>query len=97
MYNSGVEIPRIDFTLINYAKIAPGSYFLGFDLSNSSLLTKMDNSGARTVVEGIGTITGSITQVLTSDGSNGGTGESNLTFDGQTLSVNTLYIGIGVY
>jgi hypothetical protein len=53
MYNSGVEIPKIDFNLINFSQIAPGSYFLGFNLNDSGKLTKIDNTGTCTVVEGM--------------------------------------------
>ena len=28
MYNSGVEIPKIDFSLIDYTQIAAGSYLI---------------------------------------------------------------------
>ena len=31
IYNSGIEIPRVQFSLINYVQIASGSYFLGFE------------------------------------------------------------------
>jgi hypothetical protein len=95
VYNSGVEIPKIDFSLVNFNKIAPGSYFLGFNLGDSGKLTKMDNLGNCTVVEGMGTITGVSGEVITSDGSNGGLGQSNLTFNGSTLRVNTIEIGLG--
>ena len=95
MYNSGVEIPKIDFNLINFSNIAPGSYFLGFDLNDSGKLKKIDSSGTCTVVEGVGTVTGISCEVLTSDGSNGATGQSALTFDGTTLTVNTVEMGLG--
>lgn len=52
MYNSGVEIPRVDFSLIDFSQIAPGSYFLGFDLNNGGLLSKLDSSGNIEVIEG---------------------------------------------
>ena len=52
MYSSGIELPRVQFSLIDYAYIETGSYFTGFDLDNSGKLSKMDNSGIITVIEG---------------------------------------------
>ena len=52
MYSSGIELPKVQFSLIDYAYIETGSYFTGFDLDNSGKLSKMDNSGIITVIEG---------------------------------------------
>ena len=51
IYKSGIELPKVQFSLLQYSLIEPGSYFIGFDLDNSGKLSKMDNSGVITVIE----------------------------------------------
>lgn len=58
MYNSGLEIPKVAFSLLNPNRITPGSYFTGFDLDNLGKLSKMDHLGQITVIEGGGSSTG---------------------------------------
>ena len=63
MYNSGIEIPQVDFSTITKSLIPLGSYFVGFDLGNLGKLSKMDNAGLITVIEGgsipvVGSVTG---------------------------------------
>ncbi len=64
MYKSGIELPKVSFSTITYAKIPLGGYFIGFDLDNSGKLSKVDNAGVITVIEGggpngpIGSVTG---------------------------------------
>jgi hypothetical protein len=52
MYRSGIEIPKVSFTEIDFSQIDGGSYFIGFDLNNAGLLSKIDNTGTITVIEG---------------------------------------------
>lgn len=54
MYKSGIEIPKVDFSIISCNRIAAGSYFIGFNLGNSGKLSKMDCNGIITVIEGAG-------------------------------------------
>lgn len=54
MYKSGIELPKVSFSTITYAKIPLGGYFIGFDLDNSGKLSKVDNAGVITVIEGGG-------------------------------------------
>lgn len=54
MYNTGVEIPRVSFSALSYSGIPANSYFMGFDLDNSGKLSKLDNTGTITVIEGGG-------------------------------------------
>ena len=54
MYNTGVEIPRVSFSALSYSGIPANSYFMGFDLDNSGKLSKLDNTGTVTVIEGGG-------------------------------------------
>lgn len=56
MYNSGIEIPQVDFSTIAKSLIPLGSYFVGFDLGNLGKLSKMDNAGVITVIEGASSI-----------------------------------------
>lgn len=51
MYNTGIEIPKISFTSLDYTEIESGSYFIGFDLDNAGKLSKIDNTGTITVIE----------------------------------------------
>lgn len=67
MYNSGLEIPKVAFSLLDYTEIEPGSYFIGFDLDNSGKLSKMDHLGQITVIEGAGGGGGTVVGV-TDDG-----------------------------
>jgi hypothetical protein len=54
MYNTGIEIPKVSFSSLDYTEIEGGSYFIGFDLDNSGKLSKIDNAGNITVIEGSG-------------------------------------------
>ena len=54
MYKSGIEIPKVDFSIISCNRIAAGSYFIGFNLGNSGKFSKMDCNGIITVIEGAG-------------------------------------------
>lgn len=62
MYKSGIELPKVAFSTITLSKINSGSFFFGFDLDNSGLLSKIDNLGNITVMEGgtWGTILGTL-------------------------------------
>ena len=46
--------PTIDFSTVDYINIPNGAYLIAFDTNNSDLLSKIDNSGNITVVEGGG-------------------------------------------
>lgn len=52
MYGSGIEIPKVSFSTIDFSEISSGSYFIGFNLDNSGVLSKIDNTGAIIVIEG---------------------------------------------
>jgi trimeric autotransporter adhesin len=52
MYNTGVEIPKVSFADLSYSGIPINSYFMGFDLDNAGKLSKLDNTGIVTVIEG---------------------------------------------
>jgi hypothetical protein len=51
MYSSGIEIPRVSFSSLDYFEIEIGSFFIGFDLDNLGKLSKVDNLGNITVLE----------------------------------------------
>ena len=73
-YNSGLELPKVAFSEITYSLIPLGSFFVGFDLDNAGILSKIDNTGTITVIEGGGPSlydygTGSCSTVRT-DGTN---------------------------
>jgi hypothetical protein len=51
-YSSGVQLPQVEFSTIDSTEIPVGSYFVGFDLDNGGKLSKMDNTGNITVIEG---------------------------------------------
>lgn len=51
MYRSGIELPKVAFSVINFDKIQVGSFFVGFNLDNSGKLSKMDHLGNITVIE----------------------------------------------
>jgi hypothetical protein len=62
MYGSGIELPKVAFSTITFTEIEPGSFFFGFDLDNSGQLSKIDNFGNITVIEGgVGTVQLTIT------------------------------------
>ena len=65
MYGSGVESPKVPFSSVDYTVIAPGSYFIGFDMDNAGKLSKMDNTGTITVIE----VTSSVIDVGSGPGS----------------------------
>lgn len=52
--STSVVYPLIDFSGIDFSKIPSGAFLVGFDLSNSNLLSKMDHLGTVTVIEGGG-------------------------------------------
>ena len=54
MYNTGVEIPRVSFSALSYSGIPVNSFFMGFDSDNLGKLSKLDNTGTVTVIEGGG-------------------------------------------
>lgn len=51
MYNSGIELPKVSFSALDYTEIPGGGYFIGFDLDNSGKLSKMDDTGTISVIE----------------------------------------------
>jgi hypothetical protein len=55
MYNSGLEIPKVSFSAIDYTALSPGSYFTGYDSDNDGKLSKLDHFGNLTVIESTGT------------------------------------------
>lgn len=57
MYNSGIELPQVEFSTIAKSLIPISSYFVGFDLGNLGKLSKMDNSGTITVIERFDAVT----------------------------------------
>ena len=54
MYNTGIELPKVGFSSIDYTVIPAGSYFTGFNLDNSGKLSKIDCNGVITIIEGGG-------------------------------------------
>jgi hypothetical protein len=52
MYGSGIELPKVSFASIDFSQIPAGSYFIGFDLDTAGALSKMDSTGAITVIGG---------------------------------------------
>lgn len=54
MYGSGIEIPRVAFSSLDFSQITAGSFFLGFDINNAGKLSKINSLGVITVIEGTG-------------------------------------------
>lgn len=46
--------PSLSFSTIDYSSIPNNAYLIGFDLDSGNKLTKIDNSGLVTVIEGVG-------------------------------------------
>jgi hypothetical protein len=53
-YRSGVEIPKVSFSDIDYTQINSNAFFIGFDLDNLGKLSKIDEFGNITAIEGAG-------------------------------------------
>ena len=51
MYRSGVEIPKVSFSSLQYDRIPINSYFLGFNLDNAGKLSKLERNGTITPIE----------------------------------------------
>jgi len=51
MYRSGVEIPKVSFSSLQYDRIPINSYFLGFNLDNAGKLSKLERNGTVTPIE----------------------------------------------
>ena len=51
MYNTGIEIPKVSFSAIDYTEIEPGSFFIGFNLDLAGKLCKLDHIGNITLIE----------------------------------------------
>jgi hypothetical protein len=50
----GFIYPSINFSTIDYSKIPNGAYFIGFNLDNGGVLSKLNNAGIISVIEGGG-------------------------------------------
>ena len=48
---SGIVIPKVDFTALDFDSIEAGSYFIGFNTATGGKLSKMDHLGNITVME----------------------------------------------
>jgi hypothetical protein len=51
MYRSGIEIPKVSFSSLQYDRIPINSYFLGFNLDNFGKLSKIERNGTITPIE----------------------------------------------
>lgn len=60
MAKAGFVTPKISFLTLNYSNIEAGSFFFGFDLDNAGKLSKMDNLGNITVIEGAAEVPDSV-------------------------------------
>jgi hypothetical protein len=61
MYSSGLQLPKVSFSEIDYNSIPDGSFFIGFNIDNAGKLSKIDKNGVITVIEGAGGSSGLIT------------------------------------
>ena len=52
--STSIVYPLIDFSGIDFSKIQPGAFLMGFDSNNSNVLSKIDHLGNITVIEGSG-------------------------------------------